>query len=127
MVLIARALAQNARILLMDEPCANLDYGNQIRVMEKLKKLSHEGYLIIQSTHSPDHAFLFADQVLVLHDGQTNPPDAPENVLTAEMLETVYRIPVQLHTFPGTQTTVCVPTITFIQENSPDHGHFTGK
>lgn len=122
MVLIARALAQNARILLMDEPCANLDYGNQIRVMKELKKLSREGYLIIQSTHSPEHAFLFADQVLVLHNGQTNHPGAPEEILTAELLERVYQIPVQLHHLPGSRTTVCVPAAT--QANRPDYGHF---
>ena len=52
LVLIARAIAQQAGILIMDEPCANLDYGNQARVMEELKRLAGEGYLIVQSTHS---------------------------------------------------------------------------
>ena len=53
LVLIARAIAQQAGILIMDEPCANLDYGNQARVMEELKRLAGEGYLIVQSTQQP--------------------------------------------------------------------------
>ena len=66
LVLIARALVQNSDILIMDEPTANLDYGNQFRIMEKVKKLAEQGYLVILSTHNPEHALLFADQVLVL-------------------------------------------------------------
>lgn len=109
MVLIARALAQKARIFLMDEPCANLDYGNQIRVMEQLAALSREGYLVVQSTHNPEHAFLFADQVLVLADGKTDAFGPPESILTEELLETIYQIPIHLHTIPGSSTRICVP------------------
>lgn len=111
MVLIARALAQNARILLMDEPCANLDYGNQIRVMEKLAALAKAGYLVIQSTHNPEHALLFADQVLVLDEGQTKNFGPPEEILTETLLEAVYRIPIHLQTLPGTSMKVCVPHV----------------
>jgi len=62
MVLIARALAQQTRILVMDEPTANLDYGNQIRLLMNISDLSKQGYSIILSTHNPDHAFLFCPQ-----------------------------------------------------------------
>lgn len=109
LVLIARALAQNARILLMDEPCANLDYGNQIRVMEQLARLAQEGYLIIQSTHNPEHAFLFADQVMVLDAGQTDALGPPEVILTEELLQTIYQTPIHLHTVPETGLRICVP------------------
>lgn len=109
MVLIARALAQKARILLMDEPCANLDYGNQIRVMEQLRKLAQAGYLIVQSTHNPEHAFLFADKVLVLEEGKTDAFGPPDSILTQELLETVYQIPINLHTIPGSHMRICVP------------------
>lgn len=111
LVLIARAIAQNARILIMDEPCANLDYGNQIHIMEELKQLSREGYLIIQSTHNPEHAFLFADQVLVLENGQTDSFGPPDQVLTSRLLESIYEIPVSLHLIPGTDLQVCAPDI----------------
>jgi iron complex transport system ATP-binding protein len=69
MVLIARAIAQQTRIIIMDEPCSNLDYGNQIKVLKTIKELAKQGYLIIQSTHNPEHVFLFSDEVLVIMDG----------------------------------------------------------
>lgn len=109
LVLIARALAQNARILIMDEPCASLDYGNQIRVMEKLDLLSKSGYLILQSTHNPEHAFLFADRVLVLKNGRTGAFGSPQEVLTQKLLEEIYQIPVSLVTVPETGTKTCIP------------------
>ena len=53
LVLIARALAQQAKLLFMDEPTASLDYGNQIRVLEQISALTRDGYTVIQSTPQP--------------------------------------------------------------------------
>jgi iron complex transport system ATP-binding protein len=96
LVLIARALAQQARLLIMDEPTANLDYGNQIRVLLRVKDLSREGYSIILSTHNPDHAFLFADRVLALHNNHIAASGTPAEVLTEELIHTLYGIRVRL-------------------------------
>ena len=109
LVLIARAIAQQAGILIMDEPCANLDYGNQARVMEELKRLAGEGYLIVQSTHSPDQAFLYADQAAVLSDGVIKAFGKPEEVLTESLLETMYGIPVRLFDAGDTGRKLCMP------------------
>lgn len=109
LVLIARAIAQQAGILIMDEPCANLDYGNQARVMEELKRLSREGYLIVQSTHSPDQAFLYADQAAVLSDGVIRAFGKPEEVLTEALLEAMYGIPVRLFDAGDTGRKLCMP------------------
>ena len=111
MVLIARALAQKAPILIMDEPCSNLDYGNQIRLLKKLKQLSALGYLVLLSTHNPEHAFLFADKVLVLHNGNTMALGKPQEVLTASLLEEIYNIPIQLYTSSDIPQPVCIPKI----------------
>lgn len=111
MVLIARALAQKAPILIMDEPCSNLDYGNQIRLLKKLKQLSALGYLVLLSTHNPEHAFLFADKVLVLHNGTAMASGKPQEVLTASLLEEIYNIPIQLYTFSDVPQPVCIPKI----------------
>ena len=111
MVLIARALAQKAPILIMDEPCSNLDYGNQIRLLKKLKQLSALGYLVLLSTHNPEHAFLFADNVLVLHNGNIMAQGNPREALTASLLEEIYRIPIQLYTSSDVPQPVCIPKI----------------
>ena len=69
LTLIARALAQQARILLMDEPAANLDYGNQFRLLQQVHRLTEQGYTVLLSTHDPEHALRFATHVLALHGG----------------------------------------------------------
>ena len=66
MVLIARALAQNSGLLVMDEPTANLDFGNQIHVLQSIKKLTASGLGVLMTTHNPDHAFLCCDRVILL-------------------------------------------------------------
>ena len=55
MVLIARAICQSAKIFIMDEPAANLDYANHQLLMEVISGLANQGYCIIMSTHSPEH------------------------------------------------------------------------
>ena len=109
LVLIARAIAQQTRILIMDEPCSNLDYGNQIKVMKSVKDLARQGYLVIQSTHNPEHVFLFADEVLVMLDGKTEAKGPPEDILTEELLQRVYGIRVNLHEIEKRNLKFCVP------------------
>lgn len=65
-VSIARALAQRPGIILMDEPTAHLDYGNQIKVLRTIQQLSAQGYGIVLTTHNPDHVLLLDDTIAVL-------------------------------------------------------------
>jgi iron complex transport system ATP-binding protein len=95
-VLIARALVQDSDILIMDEPTANLDYGNQYRIMEKVKKLADQGYLVLLSTHNPEHALLFADQVVVLKDNHIIKSGPPKDALDPEMIQNIYGVKVEL-------------------------------
>ena len=60
LALIARALVQNAEILIMDEPTANLDFGNQQRVLAQIRALTTRGYTVLLSTHNPEHALHYA-------------------------------------------------------------------
>lgn len=92
LVLIARALAQQARILIMDEPTSALDYGNQTHVLEQVYTLSQEGYTIILSTHNPQHAFWYADKVIALKGGRVEAFGKPDDVLTAELVQKLYGI-----------------------------------
>lgn len=108
LVLIARAIAQQAKILIMDEPCSNLDYGNQIRVMETLCKLSQMGYLVIQSTHNPEHAYLYADQAMVLINRKIAALGTPGLVLTEPVLKEMYGIDIPLYQV-GNDYNICIP------------------
>ena len=90
MVLIARALAQQAKILLMDEPTSSLDYGNQLHVLSIVRSLAKEGRTVLLSTHNPQHALWYGDRVLALWQGRVFAWDAPEKVITPELIETLY-------------------------------------
>src|SRR5688572_17284482 len=94
LALIARALAQAAPLIVMDEPTASLDFGNQALVLREVRALAAKGYGIVLSTHDPDHAFACASEVALLHDGGLIAHGVPETVLTAARLEEVYRVPV---------------------------------
>jgi len=109
--LIARALAQQASLVIMDEPTANLDYGNQLRILIRVKELvKSEKLTVIQSTHNPDHVFLFADKVLALIDGQVAAMGAPGEALTEELIEALYGVKVRLDKLPG-GSTACRPVL----------------
>ncbi|MCL2489440.1 MAG: ABC transporter ATP-binding protein [Propionibacteriaceae bacterium] len=102
LVLISRALAQQSRVIVMDEPTANLDYGNQLMVMRQAKQLAGQGYLVVLSTHSPELALLFADQVIVLDDGVIDASGDAQTVLTPAVIHKTYGVTVELHQVPTT-------------------------
>ncbi len=110
LVMIARALAQQAKVLIMDEPTSNLDYGNQIRIMSQIKQLSKEGYTILQSCHQPEQAFLYADEILVLWQGKVLIHGTPKEVLTQEIIQKIYGVDVEIKSLNNDRIRVCVPT-----------------
>ena len=116
LTLIARALAQNARILIMDEPTANLDYGNQIKVLKQIKSLTNDGYTIIQSTHNPDQTFLFSDKVLALKNGEVFAYGEPHEIISRELIRTLYDIDIELQSLFNDTIRVCIPSFV-IQAN----------
>ena len=112
LVLIARALAQDARIIVMDEPTANLDFGNQVRVIEHIRSLAGAGMGVLLSTHDPDQAFVCADRVAMLHEGRLARAGTPAETITAESLRQIYGVGVVVMdvTLPGGATRpVCMP------------------
>lgn len=92
LVLVARALVQQADILVMDEPTSALDYGNQLRVLQQIRQLAEEGYTVLLSTHNPQHALDFATQILALSDSRVAAFGRPDAVLTGDLIRRLYGI-----------------------------------
>lgn len=112
LVLIARAICQSAKILIMDEPAANLDYANRQLLMDVAAELARKGYCLVMSTHSPDNPFSVGHKVLMMKEGRLAAFGAPEAVITGETLEEVYGIPmdvVSLEDRFGVKRTLCLP------------------
>lgn len=96
LTLIARALAQEPHILVMDEPTANLDFGNQVMVLNHIRHLAQRGISIILSTHDPDHAFQCAKRVAMMHNGRLKALGNPEEVITREAMNDLYGVTVEV-------------------------------
>lgn len=113
LVLIARALAQQPRLLVMDEPTASLDFGNQQLVMRQMRLLSSLGVSVIMVTHDPNHALYYADKALVIERGRVIAYDEARNCVTDELLARIYRIPAKIVPVneEGCPTRICVPLI----------------
>jgi iron complex transport system ATP-binding protein len=95
-VLIARALAQGARVLIMDEPAASLDLGQQARLMTLLAGLARDGYAILMSSHQPDQALRWCDRAVLLHEGRVLSDGPPRDIITADRLSRLYGVPMQV-------------------------------
>ena len=109
LAMIARALAQGARLLVLDEPTASLDFGNQVRVLREIRRLAGEGYAVVFSTHDPGQAFLAAGRVLLIAHGGAFRQGAPEEVITAQNLREVYGVEVRIAAFDGARA--CLPVL----------------
>lgn len=115
LVLIARALVQEPTFLIMDEPTASLDFGNQLRVLERIGRLAEQNIGVLFSTHDPDHAFLCSDRVALLHKGGLSGLGPPVTVVTADALRELYGVEVRIMTVDdpatGRRRRMCVPSL----------------
>lgn len=90
MVLLARAIAQNARFILLDEPASNLDFKNQERLLRAIMQLTSQGIGILMVSHSPDHALSCCDNSLLISKDGTYIFGPSDNVITADNLQKIY-------------------------------------
>jgi iron complex transport system ATP-binding protein len=113
LALVARALAQEPSILVMDEPTASLDFGNQVRVLAHVQSLAQRGIAVVLSTHDPDQAFLCADLVALLHEGRLTRLGPPAEVITSGTLRETYGVEVEVATIvrDGRSVRVCLPSL----------------
>jgi iron complex transport system ATP-binding protein len=112
LTLIARALAQGARVFILDEPLNGLDYGNQLKLLEQLHGLCDEGYTFVKSTHFPDHAFWVSDHVIMLKNGVVHSDGPPNDVITQESLYELYGTKVFVLPYAD-NFRICVPGVIY--------------
>ncbi len=108
LTLIARALSQGAKAFIMDEPASGLDYGNRLRLLDQIIKLSREGYTFIKSTHSPEHALWIADRIVMIKNGTIMADGTREEVMSTDNLFNLYNARVHVQKLNGSFS-VCVP------------------
>jgi len=108
--LLARALAQEAPILIMDEPAASLDFGNQIKVLDIIASLARGGYAMLMATHHPDHALLVGTKILSLREGRIFGSGSPRALLSSQFLSALYDAPVRI-VEEADGTRACVPVL----------------
>ena len=92
LALIARALAQEPVLLVMDEPTASLDFGNQIRVLEHIGRLKDQGIAVLMSTHQPEHAMRVADRIALFASGGIVGIGVPGVIATSKNLAALYGV-----------------------------------
>jgi iron complex transport system ATP-binding protein len=109
LVLLARALAQEPRFIVLDEPTASLDFGNQGKVMREMRALAASGHGVLFTTHDPNHALRAANRAFLMRDGQRLVEGAVTEVLTRQRLEELYSASVEALTDRATGTTAFLP------------------
>jgi iron complex transport system ATP-binding protein len=116
LVLLARALAQEPQFVVLDEPTASLDFGNQGKVMREIRALAAAGHGVLFTTHDPNHALRAADRAFLLRAGECIADGAVGTVLTRERLEALYGSPVERLDDSSTGASAFLPTWTPVEK-----------
>ena len=109
LVLLARALAQEPRFIVLDEPTASLDFGNQGKVLREMRALAASGHGVLFTTHDPNHALRAADRAFLMRSGARLAEGKVREVLTRGRLEELYGTPVEALSDEATGTTAFMP------------------
>ena len=124
-VLLARALAQQPEILLLDEPTASLDLRHQAQVLTLAQRLAHSGHAVLAVLHDVNLAAAYCDTLVLLHGGRIAASGTPKDVLTAENLQAVYgvRVWVRPHPVSGRPLVLPLPELPQSGEKTRPHVH----
>ncbi|MCC6189810.1 MAG: heme ABC transporter ATP-binding protein [Anaerolineales bacterium] len=110
-VVLARALAQEPQVLLLDEPTAHLDLKHQVRVLELVRELARvDNLTVLMTLHDLNQAALFADSVALMQRGEIVAHGSAQDVFTAERLSRVYGLHVAVGAHPVRGTPVVMAT-----------------
>jgi iron complex transport system ATP-binding protein len=108
LVFFARVIAQEPKMLILDEPTSHLDFGNQLKTLNVISKLAEEGLSVIMTSHFPDHAFISSNKVAIMNDQNFIDVGPPDDVITEENMEKAYGIHVEIVDI-GRNRKICVP------------------
>ncbi len=109
-IIIARAIAQQAKVMLLDEPISNLDMNHQIQVLDTVKKLCSESKLtVITVLHDLNIASQYADEIIFIQNGQILERGLPEEILREDLIKKVYGTNFHLMTNPVTKKPLVIP------------------
>lgn len=111
LVSIAQALMQQTPFIVLDEPTNNLDYGNQLNVLQHIRTLTQKGYTVLMTSHHPQDVIHFCDEAILLKDHRILKQGAVEEVMTSSLLSDLYNISVETVQIPHYPTQI-VPKIT---------------
>jgi len=98
LVLIARTIAQQPEVILLDEPTSHLDLKNQTLILRMINKLARQGLSLMMSSHLPNHALLYSSKVALMHNGGVFAIGNPDDVISEESLQEIYGIEVKIFT-----------------------------
>lgn len=111
LVKIAQALTQESQIIIMDEPTNNLDFGNQIIMLEHLRECAKMGMLIIMATHFPDQALSYGTQALLVNNGEVIVKSNPKESIGDRDLRNIYNVDIKIFELNYKDSTIkmCLP------------------
>jgi ABC-type cobalamin/Fe3+-siderophores transport system ATPase subunit len=111
-ILLARALAQETPLLIMDEPTAHLDLQYQISLLEQVRMLAHQdGKAVLIALHDLNLVLRYADQVALLLDGRLQACGSPTDVLTSSLLSRAYKVPLQVLPVGSNGSAIVAPMV----------------
>jgi iron complex transport system ATP-binding protein len=115
LVLIARTIAQEPDVILLDEPTSHLDIKNQTIILRMINRLARRGLSVLMSSHLPNHALLYSSRVVMMQEGGILAMGRPDEVISEENLRQIYGIDVKI--FSGSdgkgqeRIKFCMPSI----------------
>jgi len=115
-VIIARAFAQNPKILLLDEPTSHLDITNQIDILNLVKNASRKGMVVVAVIHDLNLAAYYCDKICLLQDGELISTGTPEQVLTSSNIERAFNIAVKVIPNEITNSLYVIPVLEPLHE-----------
>ncbi|MDR3164033.1 MAG: ABC transporter ATP-binding protein [Synergistaceae bacterium] len=107
--IIARVLAQQPRIIMMDEPTSFLDYGNQTLTIRLVRRLASEGYAVVMTTHNPDHAIMLGGIVALMDNDGGFSAGSVDEIMREEILKRVYKTNLNLAYVESAGRKTCIP------------------